>query len=43
MTREEKIKLAIYKGITYDATTGKVFGVRGKEIINKNSGVMYKL
>jgi hypothetical protein len=36
MTREEKIKLAIDKGITYDATTGKVFGVRGNEIINKN-------
>jgi len=32
MTREEKIKLAIDKGFTYDSNTGKIFGVRGKEI-----------
>lgn len=32
MTRLEKIKLAIEKGYTYDEVTGKVYGVRGKEI-----------
>lgn len=32
MTREEKIKLAIQKGFTYDENTGKIYGVRGKEI-----------
>jgi hypothetical protein len=32
MTREEKIKLAIEKGFTYDEMTGKIYGVRGNEI-----------
>lgn len=32
MTREEKLKLAIKKGYTYDKETGKIYGVRGKEI-----------
>ena len=32
MTREEKIKLAIEKGYTYDEVTGKIFNRFGKEI-----------
>ena len=32
MTREEKIKLAIDKGITYDPTTGKIYGVKGNQV-----------
>lgn len=38
MAREEKIKLAYEKGITYDPTTGKIYGVRGNEITRKNNG-----
>ena len=38
MTREEKIKLAIERGITYDEVTGKIYGVRGKEITSKVNG-----
>ena len=38
MTREEKIKLAIEKGITYNPISGKVFGVKGNEIIRKIDG-----
>jgi len=37
MTREEKIQLAIEKGFTYDALTGKVYGIRGKEVINRHN------
>lgn len=36
MTREEKCKLAIEKGYKYDPQSGRIFGVRGKEIINKH-------
>jgi hypothetical protein len=36
MTREEKCKLAIDKGFTYNAETGQVFGVRGKEITRRD-------
>lgn len=38
MTRLEKIKLAIEKGFTYDEVTGKIYGVRGKEIKSKING-----
>lgn len=38
MTREEKIKLAIEKGFTYDIDTGKIYGVRGKEVISRIQG-----
>jgi hypothetical protein len=38
MTRLEKILLAIEKGITCDPITGKVYGVRGKEILRKSKG-----
>ena len=38
MTREERIQLAIEKGITYDEVTGKIYGKRGNEIINKKDG-----
>lgn len=34
--RFEKCRIAISKGITYDAEKGLVRGVRGNEIINKN-------
>ena len=37
MTKEEKIKCAIEKGFTCDPLTGKVYGVRGKEILSKDS------
>jgi hypothetical protein len=42
MTRLEKIQMAIEKGITCDVNTGKVYGVRGKEIISKQ-GLGYKV
>ena len=38
MTRLEKIQLAIKKGITCNPETGKVYGVRGKEIISRKAG-----
>ncbi len=38
MTREEKCKLAIEKGFTYDEVTGNIYGIRGKKIDRKNSG-----
>ena len=40
MTRLEKIKLALDKGITYDSETGDVYGVRGKVLKNKIRGYM---
>jgi hypothetical protein len=36
MTRLEKCELLKSKGFTYNPETGKIFGVRGKEIIRKN-------
>jgi len=38
MTRQEKINLAIEKGITCDVETGKVYGMFGKELISKLKG-----
>lgn len=38
MNREDRIKLAIEKGCTYDEVTGKVYGVRGNEIKTKSNG-----
>ena len=38
MTREDKIKLAIEKGITCNPETGEVFGVRGGVITGKRNG-----
>ncbi len=38
MTREEKILLAIEKGITCNPDTGQIFGIRGKEIKTKALG-----
>ena len=38
MTRIEKIEMAIEKGITCDPITGKVYGIRGKEITKKLNG-----
>ena len=35
MTREEKCQLAIEKGIIYNPETGKIFGIRGKELLAK--------
>jgi hypothetical protein len=37
MTREERCKLAIDIGYSYNPETGKIFGVRGKEIVGKHS------
>lgn len=34
MTILEKCQMAIEKGIKYDSKTGKIFGVRGNEMIN---------
>ncbi len=36
MTRLDRIKLAIQKGFTYNEITGKIYGIRGKEITKKN-------
>lgn len=36
MKREEKIKLAIEKGIKYNPETGKIFGVNNRELTAKN-------
>jgi hypothetical protein len=41
MTREERIKLAIEKGYTYDEVSGKIFGVRGSEIISKKNKYIF--
>jgi hypothetical protein len=38
MTRLEKIEMAIEKGYTCDPESGKVYGVKGKELITKNNG-----
>lgn len=39
MTREEKCKLAIEMGYTYNPETGKIYGVKGKEItLKKDTG-----
>jgi hypothetical protein len=38
MERLDKIKMAIDKGITCDPITGKVYGVKGKELISKSKG-----
>jgi hypothetical protein len=37
MDRLERCKLAIEKGYTYDPITGKIYGIRGKEIKNKSN------
>ena len=37
MERIDRIKLAIKKGYTYDEVSGKVYGVRGKEIVRKDT------
>ena len=36
MSREEKIKIAIEKGFTYDALTGDIYSRFGKKITTKN-------
>lgn len=38
MTREEKCQLAIEKGFTYNPETGKIYGIKGKEINNLTNG-----
>jgi hypothetical protein len=38
MTREEKCKLAIEKGYTYNPETGKIFGIYGNEINRNKNG-----
>lgn len=38
MTREEKCKLAIERGYTYDPETGIVYGIKGKIIKSKSNG-----
>ena len=38
MTKEEKILMAIEKGITCNPITGEVFGVRGKVLTRKSNG-----
>lgn len=41
MTRKEKCKLLIEKGYTYDEITGKIFGVKGNEIISKKNKYIF--
>lgn len=36
MTREEKCLLAIEKGFTYNPETGKIYGIRGKQVLKKH-------
>lgn len=36
MTRLEKIQYAIDKGFTYNSETGKIYGIRGKEIMGRD-------
>ena len=38
MTREEKCRLAIDKGITYNEESGKIYGIRGGEIKPRKDG-----
>lgn len=38
MTREDKIKLAIERGFTYDELSGKIYGIYNKEITGKMDG-----
>lgn len=38
MTREEKCKLAITKGYTYNPDTGNIYGIMGNVIKRKNNG-----
>ena len=38
MTRLEKVQFLKEKGYKYDPETGKVYGVKGMEIISKHSG-----
>ncbi len=37
MERIDKCKLAVEKGIKYDPNTGKIYGIRGKEITRKHT------
>ena len=37
MNELEKCQMAIKKGITYNPETGKIYGVRGNEMINLNT------
>lgn len=43
MTREDKIKIAIQKGFTYNKTTGEVIGVKGKPIKTKTNQGYYRI
>jgi hypothetical protein len=43
MTREEKCKLAIEKGIVYNPETGKIFGLNGNEIGTKHKSGYIKI
>jgi hypothetical protein len=38
MTREEKCKYAKQSGYKYDVNTGKVYGIKGKEITRRHKG-----
>jgi len=38
MTREEKCKYAKESGYKYDVNTGKVYGIKGKEITRRHKG-----
>jgi hypothetical protein len=38
MTRKERIECAIERGYTYNPHTGKIYGIKGKEITNLNNG-----
>ena len=38
MTREEKCKYAKERGFKYDPLTGKIYGIKGKEITRRHKG-----
>lgn len=41
MTRLEKCELLKSKGFTYNPETGKIYGMKGREIKNKNNGYIF--
>lgn len=41
MTTEDKIKLAIEKGMTYDPITGNIYGIYGKLITTRQKGYIH--
>ena len=41
MTRLEKCVILKEKGYSYDKKTGKIYGIRGNEIVGKRNGYIF--